>query len=52
MSNSPAYKAHPELFKNIVRDNPTKFFKKFLKIEPTRRIFTEEKSDKDFTDPL
>lgn len=29
-SNSPAFKAHPEFFRNIVRENPSHFMKMFL----------------------
>lgn len=29
-SDSQAYKEHPELFENMVRENPTYFFEKFL----------------------
>lgn len=30
MSNTPAFKSCPEMFKNIIRENPQKFIKKHL----------------------
>jgi hypothetical protein len=47
-SNTPAFKKHPEFFKNMVRENPMGFMKKFL----IRRIFTAPKPDDNFTEPF
>ena len=51
-SNSPAYREYPEMFKDIVRKNPSYFMKKFLKIAPSDEFSQQKKSDKDYTEPI
>ncbi len=50
-SDSPAYKQHPDLFENLVRENPIHFLKKVLNFAATDEILQRRKSDKDFTEP-
>lgn len=50
-SDSPAYRAYPELFRNMVKENPKIFMKEILKISTIRRNFTERKSDVNETEP-
>ena len=51
-SDSPAYKENPSMFKNIVRDNPQYFMRKFLKAIPTDEILQRKRTNKDFTEPV
>lgn len=43
-SDSPAYKTSPSLFKNIVRDNPHYFIRKFLRIVPADESLHERQN--------
>jgi len=49
-SDSPAYKQSPDLFVNIVRDDPTHFLKKIL-LKASDGFLQRKKPDKDFTEP-
>jgi len=51
-SNSPAYKLRPELFRNVVRDDPIHFMKKFLNIIPSDESKQSHKPDEDVTEPI
>jgi hypothetical protein len=51
-SNSPAYKAHPELFKNLVRNDPTRFMRQFLKLKSSDEFSQRKPSDDKYTEPL
>lgn len=44
-SNSPAFKTNPDRFKNLVRDEPLKFLRKFLNISSSRRKVTPFRND-------
>jgi len=50
-SNSPAYKAHPELFKNLVRNDPTRFMRQFLKLKSSDEFSQRKPSDDKYTEP-
>jgi hypothetical protein len=50
-SDSQAYKEHPEFFQNIVRENPSHFIERFLKLKASDEFLQRKKSDKDFTEP-
>jgi DNA-directed RNA polymerase subunit M/transcription elongation factor TFIIS len=50
-SDSPAFFAYPELFRDIIRKNPQQFMRKFLKVKPSDEFLHKKKSDEDFTEP-
>ena len=49
-SDTPAYKYYSTLFKDIVRNNPSHFIRKFLKRKASDEFLHGKKSDKDFTE--
>ena len=51
-SDSPIYRKYPKLFENMVRENPTYFLKKFLKLRPSDEYLQQHKSDEEFTEPV
>lgn len=51
-SSSPAYKVHPEFYKNIVRENPQAFMRRFLKLKIADVILQKKTTDTDLTEPL
>jgi len=50
-SNSPAYRSYPELFENMVRNDPTKFMKEYLKIVPPNESKQTNKPEEEATEP-
>lgn len=50
-SNSPAYKSNPQLFSNMVRENPIYFLNKFCKSDEKLQRHNSNLSDGDDTEP-
>lgn len=50
-SDSPAYRLNTTLFKNLVRDNPTRFMQNFL-CKPADGFLQRKRNAKDFTEPV
>jgi len=50
-SDSPAYREHPKLFENLVRDDPLHFIAEFLKRGTSDEFSQKKRSDKDYTEP-
>lgn len=50
-SDSPAYKLHPELFENIVIENPLQFIQRFLTLKPSDDSYHDDKSDEKLPEP-
>jgi len=51
-SNSPAFLKFPDLFKNMVRDNPIHYMRKFLRAIPADEILQRKQNDEDLTEPI
>lgn len=51
-STSQAYKEHPELFKNMIRNKPLYFIERFIHFKVSDKFLQRKKSDEDFTEPL
>jgi hypothetical protein len=50
-SDSPAYNTSPDLFKDMVRKNPSEFIKKFLKSIIADESLQRKRTDGDLTEP-
>lgn len=50
-SDSKAYREHPELFENMVRENPYYFLHKYFKFQLSDEFLQHHKSDEDLTEP-
>lgn len=51
ISDSPAYLAHPQVFKNLIRNNPLRFIKKYIGV-PTDEILQRKPTDEDLPEPM
>lgn len=49
--DTPAYKALPELFENMVRKNPMRFMRKYLGLGLSDENLQGKASDDDLTEP-